>query len=496
MSKPAESTRLPWGTRIAYGLGDFYGGASVTIISLLFLWFLTDTVGLQPLVAGGVLFAGRIADGLVDPALGILTDRTKSRWGRRAPWFLFLSLPAALVYGILWSPAPFSSEGSRAVWYGAVYILSVIVFSSVMTPYAALAPELTPDYDERTRLVAVRMTFSILSGLVAAVVPKLVVDAFERSGSRAAGFSIMGWGAGALFGVLWLFLFFFFKGKGLGSPPEKKAGIRESFRGAFSNRSFRLLVLIYLFSFLGTDLLSAAFVYYLNHWLRAPSLYTPVMAVLLLSAAASLPIHAAVSRRFGKRTGYLAGACAWLAGLGGLASLERGAPEALILVLSAFVGIGMGTAYAYPWSMLPETVDVEEAASGRRQEGLYAGVMTFLRQTSSSLAVLGLGAVLQFSGYVSGAATQPESAARAVRIAVAAGPGLLLAAGLAAGAAFPVTRENFRIIAAALAARRRNAANLPGEGRVGLDGDPSPEEVARALAVCYGSVSGTAPDRG
>ena len=481
MTRIDDAARLGWGTRLAYGLGDFYGGASVTIVSLLFLWFLTDTVGLPPLAAGGVLFAGRIADGLVDPALGVLTDRTRSRWGRRAPWFLFLCLPTALVYGALWSPAPFAAMGAQALWYGAIYVLSVLVFSGVMTPYAALAPELTTDYDERTRLVAVRMTFSILSGLVAAVVPKLIVDVFERSGNRAAGFSVMGWGAGAIFGAVWLFLFFYFKSRGLGTPTAERPGVLEAFRSAFANRSFRLLVLIYLFSFLGTDLLSAAFVYYLNHWLRSPNLYTPVMAALLLAAAASLPGHAAVSRRFGKRTGYLIGGTVRLIALVGLALLDRGTPPALVIGLAAFVGVGMGTAYAYPWAMLPETVDVEEAATGRRQEGLYAGVMTFLRQTSSSLAVLGLGAVLQFSGYVPGAATQPESAARAIRAAVAVGPGMLLVLGLAAGAAFPISRSAYRAVASALAARRSVVS--PGGVQTVSSG-----EISEALASCYGSV--------
>ena len=466
------SGRLGWGSRLAYGLGDFYGGASVTVISLLFLWFLTDTVGLPPLVAGAVMFAGRIADGLVDPALGILTDRTKSRWGRRAPWFLFLALPVALVYAALWSTPQFGSEGATALYYGLVYVLSVLVFSAVMTPYAALAPELTPDYDERSRLVATRMFFSITAGLVAAVFPKLVIDAFASTGQAARGFATVGWGAGILFGLLWLFMFSFFKGRGRAAPDTGEASILSSFRSALANRSFRLLVGIYLFSFLGVDLLSAAFVYFLNYGIRLPKLYTPVMAALLVSAAASLPLHLLVSKRFGKRTGYLVGAAFWLLGLASLSLLGPGAGAALVIGLAVLVGLGMGTAYAYPWAMLPETVDVEEAATGRRQEGLYAGVMTFLRQTSSSLAVLGLGALLQFTGYRAGETIQPESASIAIRLAVALVPGALLLFGILCGSRFPITRKAGSAIGDILALRREGGSLGPG---------------AKALiADCYG----------
>jgi sugar (glycoside-pentoside-hexuronide) transporter len=472
----SNQSRLGWGTRLSYGLGDFYGGASVTVISLLFLYFLTDVVRLPPIVAGGVMFAGRIADGLVDPALGILTDRTKSRWGRRAPWFLALALPVALVYGLLWSPSPFAAAGPAALWYGLVYVLSVMVFSGVMTPYAALAPELAADYDERSRLVATRMAFSIVSGLAAAVVPKLIVDAFAASGRADAGFSVMGWSAGAIFGLTWLYMFFFFKGKGLRPAiTEQRAGIIASFRSAFSNRSFRLLIIIYLFSFLGVDLLSAAFVYYLNYWLRQPSLYTPVMAALLISAALSLPLHGLVSRRLGKRRGFIAGAVFWLFGLVSLAFLGQDSTPALVLALAALVGIGMGTAYAYPWAMLPETVDVEEAATGSRQEGLYAGVMTFLRQTSSSLAVLGLGAILQLSGYRPGESVQPAAAAEAIRVAVVAAPGLLLLFGIAAGLAFPISRAAYSLI----------SLRLRPQADQGLSPDAQ-AELEAVLAACYG----------
>lgn len=163
MEKSARS--LTWKVRIAYGIGDFYGGSSITIISLLYLFFLTNVVGLQPILAGTVMLIGRIVDGTIDPFLGLLTDRTRSRWGRRSPYFLWMAVPAALIYVLLWTAPTMDSQTGLFIWSVAMYVLSTIVFSTLMTPYAALAPELTPHYDERTVLVNTRMAFSITGAL-------------------------------------------------------------------------------------------------------------------------------------------------------------------------------------------------------------------------------------------------------------------------------------------------------------------------------------------
>jgi oligogalacturonide transporter len=443
---------LSWPVRLAYGVGDFYGGSSVTIISLLYLFFLTNVAGLQPILAGTVMLIGRIVDGTIDPFLGLLTDRTRTRWGRRSPYFLWLALPVLIVYVLLWSLPHFNSQTALFLWCTVTYVLSVIAFSAVMTPYAALAPELTPNYDERTVLVNTRMAFSILGGLFGAVLPKLIVDSFSNP---ARGYQVMALLFGVVFSAIWVMMFFVMKGREQVHARSDSATVWVSLRSVLGNRSFRALIGIYLFSFLTNDVLSANFIYFLTFFLLKDGLFTPVMGALLVSAALSLPVYIQISRRLGKRGAYFVGAGYWILVLASLFLLTPATTTIFILVLAVLLGLGMGISYAIPWAMLPEVVDVDEVISGQRQEGVYAGIMTFLRQVTSSLAVFGIGAILQFSGYNADLAVQSPQAVAAIRMVTTVIPIGLIGLGLLSCWFFPITRQNFSLIREYLDKRHR-----------------------------------------
>lgn len=452
MNKSTAS--LSWPVRLAYGVGDFYGGSSITIISLLYLFFLTNVVGLQPILAGTVMLVGRIVDGTIDPFLGLLTDRTRTRWGRRSPYFLWLALPVAVVYVLLWSPPHLASQTALFVWCTVTYVLSVITFSAVMTPYAALAPELTPHYDDRTVLVNTRMAFSILGGLVGAVLPKTIVDAFNAN--PAQGYTVMAVLFGVVFGAIWLMMFFVMRCREQPHQASDSAEIWKSLRSVLSNRSFLALIGIYLFSFITNDILSANFIYFLTFYLLRDGLFTAIMGALLISAALSLPVYINISRRLSKRGAYFIGAGYWIGVLASLLLLGPQTPVALILAIAVLLGLGMGISYAIPWAMLPEVVDVDELVSGQRQEGVYAGIMTFLRQVSSSVAVFGIGAILQFTGYNADLAVQPPQAVSAIRMINTLVPIGTVALGLVCCWLFPITRENFALVREYIDKRRRN----------------------------------------
>jgi len=448
---------LRWPIRLAYGVGDFYGGSSVTVVSLLYLFFLTNVVGLQPILAGSVMLIGRIADGTADPFLGLLTDHTRTRWGRRSPYFLWMAIPTAVIYLLLWTPLRLESQTALFAWCSLTYVLSVITFSAVMTPYAALAPELTPHYDERTVLVNTRMAFSIFGGLFGAVVPKVIVDAFGEHPEQ--GYPVMAAVLGVVFTAIWFMMFFVMKGREQAHQRSDSADVWGALRGALrsvlSNRSFLALIGIYLFSFITNDILSANFIYFLTFYLAKDGLFTPVMAALLVSAALSLPLYIQLSRRLSKRGAYFIGAGYWIAALASVFLLTPATPNAVILFVAVLLGLGMGVSYAIPWAMLPEVVDVDEVVSGQRQEGVYAGIMTFLREVSSSLAVFGIGAMLQFTGYNADLSTQPPQAVQAIRLITSALPIGMLVLGLFCCWSFPITRQNFALVRVCLDKRQR-----------------------------------------
>ena len=168
------SDRLSRRTKIIFGSGDFGFSLTTTLVGAYFAIFLTDVAGLAPAVAAAAIFIGRTWDYVNDPLVGYLSDRTRSRWGRRRPWLLFGALPFAAVFTLMWWKPPLSGF-ALAAYYGAAYLIYDAGSTAVMMPYFALTPEITSDYDERTSLTSYRMFFSIAASLVAFTVPLAIV---------------------------------------------------------------------------------------------------------------------------------------------------------------------------------------------------------------------------------------------------------------------------------------------------------------------------------
>lgn len=165
-SNNSNSEKLKLTTKLAYGTGDLGPAITANILVFYLLFFLTNVAGLSPGRAGLVLMIGKIADAINDPFIGVLSDRTQSKWGRRLPWMLLGAIPFGLTYFLQWLVPHFSDNRTINSWsLFAYYVLIGIVFNLAYTminlPYQALTPELTLDYQERTSLNSFRFAFSI-----------------------------------------------------------------------------------------------------------------------------------------------------------------------------------------------------------------------------------------------------------------------------------------------------------------------------------------------
>ncbi len=462
MSNKEEKHKLRLSTKVIYGTGDFYGGASATIISMLFLYFLTDVVGMRPVYAGVIIFIGRFVDAITDPLMGRISDQTNSRFGRRIPYFLYFAIPVGLSFGLLWIQLGIENDMLMFVYYSFAYILFSISFTAVMVPYAALAPELTQDYHERTALISTRMAFSIIGALFAAVIPKTIID---LTSSMSKGYLLMGIVFGFVFVLIWLILFLHMKGKEIYQCVKDQDAFLKALWSTFKNKAFLYLVGIYLFSFIVNDLLSVNFIYYLTYYLDRSDIYTPIMGGLLLSAVVSLLAYVKLTKKYGKRKTYIIGASFWTVILGGLMLFGQTIPSSIIMIYALFLGLGMGVSYAIPWSMLPDVIDLDQVITGQRREGIYSGVMTFLRKLSSSLAVLLISFVLDLSGYIATTdgttVTQPDSSILAIRLIISVAPMICLAIALYCSYKFPIKASNFPYI--------RLFLKIKGEGFQNID---------------------------
>ncbi|HWP22091.1 MAG TPA: MFS transporter [Candidatus Cryosericum sp.] len=445
--------KLSFGTKLSYGLGDFYGGASASIIGLFFLYFLTNIAGLPPLLAGTIVLVGRVVDAVIDPFMGAISDHTRSRWGRRVAWFLFGIIPVALSYILLWFVPP-CAQWLQAAYYFFVYAFFACSFSMVMVPYGALPQDLTSDSNERTVLVSVRMAFSVLGGLLSAVVPDMMI---KRAADLKTGYFIMGLSFAILFALIWVILFLSLRSKVEAEAPVTTVSLGASIKYCIGNKSFLLLCAIYLLSFIPNDIMSSNFKYFINDVLFMGDKFALTMGSLMVCAVLSLPLYVLACRRFGKRRTFIYGSIFRIAALLLLYLLGRDSSLFRLVAIAVLIGFGTGVAYAIPWSMLPDVTDLDEAYTGYRQEGIYTGLMTFIRQLSSGVAIFLVGLLLQISGYTAGAAEQASVTKTVIVGILTVVPILFVLLGIFAAIRYPIDRKNEPLIRDVVDQRRSGA---------------------------------------
>lgn len=460
-----RSEKLSFATKLFYGAGDIFGGGALMLIGFFYLFFMTEVAGLKPGLAGLVLLIGKGWDAISDPLMGWISDRTRSRFGRRRVYFLAGIVPILVSFTLLWLIPPFSSQAGTFLFFLTVNILFNSVITMVMIPYNALIPELTGDYRERGSLTGFRMVFSNIASLAAAALPMLIVDAYA---DPATGYLVMGLTFGAIFALpfIGVFLVSFERG---GQPAKTRFNLGGDITQTLANRTFRHLIGVYLPTFLAVDVISAVMVYYLTYVLgRGESMdLSIVLGLLLLSQTLFLPAYVKVAARWSKQVSYLAGALIWIILMPVLFFLGFETPFAMVLILAVLIGAGTAGAGFSPWAMFPDVLDVDELVTGKRRQGIYSGVMTFLRKVSSALALAVVGWMIDLSGYIQDlpeTASQPGSFIYMVRFLVAFFPILLLLAGIYFSRRYGLTPERQAEIRSILAARQEEEpAELSGK---------------------------------
>ena len=182
-----DRTKNRLGTKLAYACGDIYGGGAFMVFSLLFMNFLVLVEGISVVAATMIIFIGRVWDAFFDPIMGRISDRTRSRFGRRRFYFLIGMLPVYVSFVMLFYGFGLRQETHHTaivVYYTISYIFWGMSFSLVMVPYNAILSDMTSDYNERTSFTTLRMVFSGAASLVCAVVPSMIIKgwAAARSG--------------------------------------------------------------------------------------------------------------------------------------------------------------------------------------------------------------------------------------------------------------------------------------------------------------------------
>ena len=448
------SRREKW----TYGSGDLAFSLTSTIIGAYFAIYLTDVVGVSAATAAMAIFVGSTWDYINDPLVGYLSDRTRSRWGRRRPFLLFGALPLALAFALMWWRPPIASQLGLGIFYAMIYALYDTVATFAYMPYFALTPELTADYDERTELTTTRMFFSILGSLVAFTVPLLIVGGFHPQNAERV--LLMG-GIFGLVSAVPILLVFFGTREREEFMHQEQTGVWQAVKAAWKNRPFVFGLVIFLFTWVTITIIQLILLYYVKYVVHREAQSDVIMATIFVVAMFALPFWQWLSGRLNKRLAYIAGIAFLIVVLLCLSSLTPATGMPLVIGLCVLAGIGVASAHVLPWSMIPDAIEYGEWVTGERHEGMFYSLITLAQKIATSIALPLALLVLNASGYLPNSDVQPPSAVTGIRIIAGPIPAVLLGLGILFAALYPLGRENYSEIAHKLEERRKARAADP-----------------------------------
>jgi GPH family glycoside/pentoside/hexuronide:cation symporter len=445
--------RVPWSQRLAYGLPALALAVVGIPVYVYIPKFYSDVVGIDVATMGTILLAVRLFDAVSDPLLGLLSDRTQSRFGRRRPYILLGGCGVAAAMLALFSP-PHDPQTPHTLWFG-VWIFALFACWTVVTvPYEALGPEITFDYTERTTLFAVRDGLLIAGTLIAAASPALVGAIFGTEASSAGERRKFFW-IGTVYAPMvimacsWCVL----RIRELSPPPDpSRAALRRGVADVIRNRPFMILLAAYIISAIGSNLPATLILYYVEYVLESRHAEWFLM-LYFATGILFLPAWIALARRTDKRNAWL-----WAMGINtgaflGVFFLGAG-DEILYGLLVIGSGVGFGATLALPSAIQADVIDYDEMLTGARREGRYIGVWSIAKKLAAALGV-GIGlAVLGAAGYVPNSA-QPAEVVLALRVLYALVPCLLNFAAILVALAFPLNAAKHRQVLAAIQARRQ-----------------------------------------
>jgi GPH family glycoside/pentoside/hexuronide:cation symporter len=467
MNQPISSSTQPpdLQTKLGYGVGEMSSEIPGSILVFFLLFFLTNVAGLNPALAGAVLLVGKVWDALNDPLVGWLSDRTRSRLGRRYPWMLWGAVPMGLCFVLQWWVPPLSNQIGLFGYYSAIAFLFYAASTAVIVPYSTLAAELTRHYDERTSLVSFKAAFSIGSSILGLILAQLIfaVIADPRQKYLLVGAICGSLAALAAFLCVWGTYRRFREIESERSLVQRPVAspFWWQMRVAFSNRPFLFVVGIYLCSWLGLQVTAAMLPYFVVNWMELPERHFTQMALAVQGTALITMLGWGwLGQKLGKRAIYCMGIPLTLIAQAGLFFLQPG-QIGWMYGLGVLAGAGLATAYLVPWSMLPDVVDLDELNTGQRREGIFYGFVVQIKKIGAAIALFLVSTLLAWSGLVAGSAdqpalTQPDSALQAIRWLVAPVPSLVLIGGLVLAYFYPITRERHQQIVMQLGEKRRS----------------------------------------
>lgn len=414
--------------KLGYSLGDTASHFVWDLVGFWLLIFYTDIYGLSPAMAGVIMFVGSIWDAVMDPVVGIVSDRTESRWGKFRPYLLFGSVPYAILAVMAFSTPGFGDTG-KFIYALITCLLLRTAYAFVNLPYSSLGAVMTNDSNERAglntyRFIAAYIGQFIVTGAALYLVKWL--GAIGNSGvvDQAQGYQY----TVALFGVLSIafFLIAFATTKERVSAPKKQDNnVLRDFKYLFMNKAWIVLTVVGIVSFIMFAMQNAAIAYYFKYYIQDAEnvqLFNILGTVALIVA---LPLSKPLAKRFGNKAVYIGSSI--ISGV--FFALIYVAGDNLPLVYTFNILAKMSYAPAVPllWTMLADVADYGEWKFNRRTTGLTFSASVLAQKLGWAIGAAAAGWLLSATHFVANADVQSDEAMLGIRLLVSVIPGVLYA---------------------------------------------------------------------
>lgn len=480
--------------KIGYGLGDCSANLVFQMMMIYQTKFYTDIFGLEGAIAGTVMLVARIVDAFVDPTVGILSDRTNSRWGKYRPWVLWTALPFMVFYVLAFYNPGIEDKGLVALYATISYTLLMTMYSFNNTPYSSLGGVMSADIKERTGITSIRFIFSTIAQFVVQGLTLPLVSKFSDGGDKAHGW-LCTISLFAIIGFIFLVTVFFSAKERITPPAGQKNNTRQDIKDVLSSLPWRAMFVLTLFVFITLAMWGSAMNYYFENYVDAGALYAFLDKLGLVATEAQDSIGYSILNAFGLivsspdkayEVGFgvfnMLGALVQFFGvilLSEYLANKYGKKQTFIVCLTltaiftamfyfpAKDNIGFmfvlnflkSLAYAPTvpllWAMIADVADHSEYVHYRRATGfVFAGVVFALK---AGLGVGGaiLGFLLSGFGYISGAGVaQSDSAIHGIILSSSLIPAATFFVGVIALFFYPITKKYNEKMQAELAERR------------------------------------------
>ncbi len=455
--------------KVGYSLGDFASNFYWRVFDTFILIFYTDVFGIPAASAATLLLVTRIWDAVNDPMMGLIADRTRSRWGRYRPWLLWMIVPLVAA-GVLTFFTPDLPTGGKVVYAYVTYILMMMTYTAINIPYSALMGVISPDTQERTSVSQFRFVGAFTGGIV---VQSSTLWLVKWLGEWSGGGDEAGWPLTmAIYGVIAgiAFALTFASTRERVEPIQEEPNLRADIADLLRNDAIGYLIVIGTVVLTNAVIRGSATVYYLKYYIAIhemnlfgtiiPDIETLTAVFLTAGGVANLLgvlVTTALTNRLGKRSTYI-----WCMGTGALLTLAvfvlPGSWLGTIFVLHVASGFAVGPTAPIMFAMYADVADYGEWKSGRRTTGLVFSGAMLSTKFGAAIGQGSAGYLLYLYGYVPNLAQQSDSALTGILLSVSVVPAVLMLVGVVAMVLYPLSDDRMQEIGADLEARRAEAA--------------------------------------